>query len=494
MNKVLYTILTMVCIINICSAQNISELARWSYAEPTGTARTLGVGGAFGAMGGDYSVIHINPAGIADYRRSEFIISPTIKVQKTKSYFTANTSNPTTVNKSTLGLDNVSFVIATSPSSTWTTSNFAFGFSRQSDVGRNFTVNGKTKGTITNYFAEKANGKAPDKLDDFNAYPAFSTGAIFDVDGDNNYETDFASNDVVVDKVQNVFQKGGVNEFTLGWAGEYQHKLNVGFSMGMPIFSFEENKDYTEDDITESIPVFTRLKFEEALNTTGVGFNLRGGAVFKIANRVRIGGAFHSPTWVKFTDNYNVTLTYSYNDNGDPQSYDYSSADGSFEYKMTTPWKVLGSLGTTYQLGDIKGFVDADVEYLDYTNASYNGTAYSDSPAERTRTNEINRDVQSKFGTATNLRVGTELAYQSFRVRVGYGIERTPFIADDFYNNKTSFGLGYREDNFYIDLGVRIAQYTEGYNAYTVEESSLDPLANIETNRTRANLTLGFKF
>jgi hypothetical protein len=474
-------------------AQNLSDLARWSYTEPTGTARTLGVGSAFGAMGGDYSVIHINPAGIADYRISEFIISPTIKVQKTNSFFTANASNNTTLNKSTLGLDNISFVIASSPSSIWTTSNFAMGFTRQSDVGRNYSVTGRTKGSIANYFAESANGIAATDLDDFIAFPAYNTGAIYDGDKDKNYETDFASPDVLVNKTQNVYQKGGINELTLGWAGEYDHKMNVGFAIGMPIYSFEESKDYKEDDIDESIPVFTRLKYEEALNTTGVGFNIRGGAVFKIANRVRIGGAFHSPTWAKFTDNYNTTMQYSFND-GTPQSYDYSSGDGTFEYKMTTPWKLIGSLGTTYQIGDVKGFVDADIEYLDYTNANYNGTAYSDTPEERTETNKVNRSVQSKFGPAANLRVGTELGYKTFRVRVGYGLDRTPFIADDFYNHKTSFGLGYREDNFYIDLGVRVAQYTEGYNAYTVLDAALDPLANIETSRTRANLTLGFKF
>jgi hypothetical protein len=54
--------------------------------------------------------------------------------------------------------------------------------------------------------------------------------------------------------------------------------------------------------------------------------------------------------------------------------------------------------------------------------------------------------------------------------------------------------LGFREDNFFIDLGFRIAKNVEGYNPYVVIDSDLDPLANIKTTRTRSALTVGFKF
>jgi hypothetical protein len=232
---------------------------------------------------------------------------------------------------------------------------------------------------------------------------------------------------------------------------------------------------------------------DELLNTTGVGINVRGGATLKIANRLRIAGAFHSPTWAKFTDDYSTSLVYSFND-GEAQTYDYQSQNGSFEYNIKTPWKFVGSIGSTYQVGDLKGFVDADVEFIDYTNASYDGTAYSSDPGESTYTNEVNRDIQKKLGSATNLRLGTELAYKYLRLRLGYGIERTPFIADDFFNKRISFGIGYRDENYYVDLGIRTTSLNEGYNAYTVIDSKLDPLANIQSDNTRANLTIGFKF
>jgi hypothetical protein len=145
-------------------------------------------------------------------------------------------------------------------------------------------------------------------------------------------------------------------------------------------------------------------------------------------------------------------------------------------------------------VGNLVGFINSDVEFIDYTNANYNGTAYSTDPDEQQYTNVVNRDIETKLGTSVNLRLGTELGYKNLRLRGGYGIERTPFIADDFYNHKYSGGIGYREDNYFIDLGVRLNQNSEGYNPYTVLDSDLDPLANLKTSRVRFAATLGFKF
>ena len=37
-----------------------------------GTARYMGLSGAFGALGGDMTAVDINPAGLAVYKNSEF--------------------------------------------------------------------------------------------------------------------------------------------------------------------------------------------------------------------------------------------------------------------------------------------------------------------------------------------------------------------------------------------------------------------------------------
>ncbi|MBK9255679.1 MAG: hypothetical protein IPM42_09355 [Saprospiraceae bacterium] len=476
--------------------QNITDIVRWSDLDPAGTARTLGVGSAFGAMGGDFSVININPAGIADFRISEFTFTPSLNFSRTEAYFAADKNSLERSKRSGLGLDNIGFVISTNrKGSSWTSSNLAIGFSRIADFNRNIFVQGQSKGSITTMFAEKANTISEDDLDDFIAFPALSTGAIYDFDKDLFYDTDFtAYPEAVIQKEQELIQRGGINELAIGWAGEYQNKLNIGISMGIPFANFEETKVYQETDPNNNVPAFNRLSYTERLNTTGLGVNFKLGFIYKMNNTFRLGGAIHSPTWFRFTDDYTTSLTYSYIDNG-VETYTYNSPDGNFRYRMSNPWRAVGSVGTIYRVGEIKGFLNADIEFVDYTSANYNGTAYSNDPSEAIYTNEVNRSVQNKLASATNLRLGTELAYQSLRLRVGYSWEQSPFNADNFYNNRLSFGIGIREDRFFVDLGIRISERAEGYNPYVVlDQVNLDPLTNINTNRTKGAITVGFKF
>ncbi len=494
MRSLYQIIIISILTISSAIAQNVSDVVRWSSIDYVGTARTLGVGSAFGSMGGDFSVININPAGIADYRVSEFTFTPSLRGSKTTSWFKKDSLNRELSKSNRFGIDNIGFVFASKPGSSLTSSNFAIGFSRIADFNRNATISGTIPGSITTYFAEQANGNSVDELDDFITYPAYETGAIFDFDKDKFYETDFSSPSQKVKRSQQITQRGGINELALGWAGEYENQFNMGFSMGVPFATFEELKVYEEIDPTDEIGVFDNLSYTEVLNTSGVGINFKAGVTYKIENTVRIAGAFHSPTWYKFTDDYSTSMLYAFTDGNGRQRYELDSPDGSFEYRITTPWRAVGSLGTTLRLGDIRGFINGDIEYVDYSNANYNGTAFLDTPDEQRWTNEVNRNIINKLGSATNVRLGSEFGYKHLRLRAGYSIERSAFIADDFYNNKVSFGFGFRTDKFFMDMGFRVAQYVEGYNPYVVLDSNQDPLANIETSRTRGNLTLGFKF
>lgn len=481
-------------------AQNISDVVRWSSTDPTGTARTLGVGSAFGAMGGDFSVININPAGIADFRISEFTFTPSLRGYKTDSWFKSD-PNSNQLSKGTgLGLDNIGFVFASNPGSKWTSSNFAIGYSRITDFKRNIYLKGQTPGSIVTRFAQLANNNSVEEITDINggliydAGLAWYTYAINDYisdDGTIKYFTDFDSIKGNISKSQDRNIAGGVNELAIGWAGEYNNQLNVGFSVGIPFSSYEETKSYKEVDENNEIDYFEELEYVERLSISGVGINFKAGFVYKITPAIRLGGAFHSPTWNRFTDNYSTKLTYEIT-NTEPLSYE--SPEGTFEYKISTPWRAVGSVGTTYSIGNIKGFINADIEYLDYTNANYNGTAFSSSPDEREYTNEVNRDILNNLGSATNVRIGTEFGYKALRLRLGYSIEQAAFIDEQNKNNKTSFGIGFREDKFFIDLGFRVSQFAEGYNPYVVSDSKANPLSNINTTRTRSALTLGFKF
>ena len=94
---------------------------------------------------------------------------------------------------------------------------------------------------------------------------------------------------------------------------------------------------------------------------------LKPAFIYAPIRQIRIGGAFHSPTWFTLNDDYYTNLNYSYDD-GESQYYSNRSPDGSFKYKLKAPARVVGSLGTIYKLGPIQGFINGDVEWVDYNN------------------------------------------------------------------------------------------------------------------------------
>lgn len=478
-------------------SQNLTDIVRWSTIDPAGSGRTLGVNNAFGAMGGDYMSTYINPAGIGDFKKGEFVFSPSLIINKANSYLDADPNNREIDKLNRFTINNVAFVIANyRPNRNFTSSNFSFGFSRTADFNNRTYFKGKSVGTITEMFAEKANGLTEDQLDDFIAFPAFFTGAIFDFDKNNIYETDFAQDDLLVTKEQNKDQRGSINELAFTWAGEYKNKFNVGLTVGIPFANFEETKTYRESDPNNEIATFNFLEYTESLNTTGVGINTKLGFLYKASPKFRLGMAFHSPTWFRLTDDYSTSLTYSYDNvvNTYPPRGTQNPITGNFKYKITNPWKAIGSIGTIYKAGDIKGFINLDLEYIDYTASNYNGTAYTSDPGEITYTNEVNRDILNRLNNGVNIKLGTELAYENIRFRAGYNRLISAFNADDFHNNSYAFGLGFREDKFYIDFGLRWLEQNSAENVYSVIDASRDALVQMTNNKTIGVLTLGFKF
>jgi hypothetical protein len=494
MQKIKFTIVFL-CLQIALNAQNISDIVRWSTMQPAGTASALGVSNSIGAVGGDIMSASFNPAGIAEFKKSNFTFSGGFEINDNESFLVNNRESVNRLRSTKFGLNNIGFIIGNyRPNKNFTSSNFAIGFTKTANFKNKIFYNGKTEGTMTEYFAERANSLSVDELDDFVAFPAYNTGAIFDFDGDRNYETDFAQDDLLVQKQQNINRKGSANELSFTWAGEYKNKFNIGLGIGIPFVSFSEEKVYIESDPDDEIATFNRLKYIEDLAITGAGFNAKIGILAKPFNWFRIGGAFHSPTWFTLEDTYTTSLEYSY----DNETNVYPGIDDDipqlqFKYNLSNPWKAIGSVGSVFKLGQVAGFVNFDLEYIDYLSAEYDGTAHSDSPGEIEYTNELNRSILNSFESRTNYRFGAELAYDAYRIRGGVYQFQSPFKNETETSRSYSFGAGFRGERFYLDFAIQLAGQTTGYNAYTVTNSSRDPLVNVDNNRTLALMTMGFK-
>lgn len=88
-------------------AQGELDAYKYSQNDVTGTARYLGMGGAFGALGGDISAMSSNPAGLGVYRSSEVVTSLSLSSIKTNSNWNGSVND---VSKTKFNFDNIAYV------------------------------------------------------------------------------------------------------------------------------------------------------------------------------------------------------------------------------------------------------------------------------------------------------------------------------------------------------------------------------------------------
>lgn len=481
-------------------SQTVAEAVRYSFLNYSGTARTAGVGYSFGAMGGDFGAVALNPAGLADFRKSEIMFSPSFNNINSTAYLNADAASTFDDKVSSrMFLDNIGIVVASSPGHKLITSNFAIGLNQLNNYTENISYSGTTEGSLTERFLQLGNGNSdefgtrnPDFLDDFEAGLAYEVGALYE-DPNNSlyYVTDFIESDQV-SKNQRINRTGRMNELSFSWAAKFRNKIGLGISIGVPFVSFEELKSYVERDPNDDIPFFETLEYTENLTTSGTGINVKLGLNTTVAKIVRLGLAYHSPSYIGLNDSYSTALRYTYND-GTNNSFNSESPDGLFEYSVTTPGKFLASAGALLNISqDLKGFVNADFEYKDYGTSSFNlGDDSNEIEFER----ELNDNISSDLQATTAFKLGAEIAYKMLRIRAGANLIGSPYVDESRNNvsNLYSFGLGLRKDRFYIDIAYLKDNSTTEYAPYRVIEDNRIQRVTNESSRNKVLFTFGFK-
>jgi len=488
--KLKFTYLFVFISCYILEAQNFSDALRYSQTLVSGTARTVSVGAAYSSLGADFSVLSINPAGLATYRRSEIVVTPSLFFGTDKTSFVEGMSAE---DKSNLKfhVDNIGFVRVgrRNPASSWKTSNFAVGINRIAEFDEKFSYSGSSQGTITDRWIAESNGVAPEALDDFELGPAFDAEAIYDwSDTEMNYLRDLFATDII-DKNQTVERDGGIYEVALGWAGNYNEKFSLGLGVGVPILAYEEVKNYQELDNGDLIPVFNALRFQENLAVSGVGVNFKLGTIIHPNRKIRLGLSAESPTFYSITEDFSTIVGYSYELDDEMFTRNESSPDGTYSYSLRTPWKANVGLSYLFTLNDINGFISAAADYKNYGGAKFGFS--DDSQGERME----NEAIAFQLGSAINYHVGGEFAIKKFRVRAGLIMEGSPFEVDtNEFNNIYSTGIGYRGKRFFIDTAFRLNTGTEGYSPYLVDPSNgVSQNVIIDKNFNKFLLTFGYK-
>jgi hypothetical protein len=478
-------------------AQTISDALRYSNLEVGGTARTVGVGGGIGALGADYSVLSTNPAGIAAFRTNEFVITPGVYNSKVTSLLERGTGNePIDESLAKFNLANIGIILNYRPQySKWTTFNLGIGFNRLASFNQDFVFRGKSSGSIVQRFTELANDEI---FDEFEGILAENALAIYPTSFDpnvytNDFEDALTTPGYEIEREQFIQTRGSYSELVFSVGGNFDEKIMVGATIGVPFINYDEEKTYEERDVDSSVIYFDELLFQENLSTSGTGINLKLGFIYRISQMFRVGAAIHTPTAFRLTDNFSTQLRYDYTDGGGSATTTEDSPEGNFEYRLKTPWRAMANFAVLIKR---KGFISADIEYVDYSGSDFNLTANSTSIEDRDFEINLNDQVRNSFKSAVNLKIGGEYAHENLRFRAGYGISGTPYADSNITNNAYSLGFGIREKSFYIDFAYKYSKIKEGYVPYLLSEGrqTEEQLVSNDVASTRILLTAGFKF
>lgn len=476
-------------LLNSLVAQTASDILRYSNTNPQGTARAMGIGGAIGGLGGDFTSLSINPAGIGGYWKSEFMVSPVLIANNTRSSLNGGLESHELDRQ--FGISNLGIVFTSSSDrGAWKAVSMGIGLNKLASYNQEFFFTNETQGTIVDRFAGLAVDLTPDQLDPFEAGLAYQSGAIYDIGNDLLYESDFDAQDQdVFRKNQLVKTEGYNNELVIAFGGNLKDKLLLGATVGIPFVSFSSEKIYEESDEADVIPAFQRLQFDEFLTTEGGGVNLKFGAIAKLNNNIRIGAAFHTPTYLSLTDRFANEFTYQYNDGGGDESFSNVSPDGEFEYGMTTPWKAVAN--AAWIIGK-KGFISTDIEYIDYGLAKYDFTTNSDNLEDRLYQDEVNAEIRELYKAALNFKLGGELAHEGFRFRAGAQLLGSAFVDDNSFQTIFSAGIGVRGNKAFLDLAFSHSRINETYLPYRVDNAPNQLVDNLQ-GKNQVVLTLGIK-
>ena len=181
MKKIALAFLQIIFIYSVNLAQSVSDVLRFSTIQNSSTARSLGVGNSMSVLGGDFSTVSINPAGLAGFRSSDFTISFGYSSINNETQSILNTvPNERVSNKITF--NNVGLVLASQSSregSNWTTANFAVGLNKLANFKEKISYDYKDlkDRSIIRSFRDQA---VAGKFDLFGNELAFETGAIYE--------------------------------------------------------------------------------------------------------------------------------------------------------------------------------------------------------------------------------------------------------------------------------------------------------------------------
>ena len=230
--------------------------------------------------------------------------------------------------------------------------------------------------------------------------------------------------------------------------------------------------------------IFDKLIFRENLRTTGNGYTFKLGAIARPIDMLRIGFAYHLPTFYNLNDRFTTEMEAFIDPaEGYAKQVAYSPI-GDYDYKLKTPSKLIGSMALT--IGKV-GLVSVDYERVDYSKAKLDAQDYD-------FFNE-NSEIKGLYRNTNNLRLGGEMRFGTAYFRGGYSFYQSPYVSNeantDANINTYSAGLGMRGRYFFVDFGFSNSNVEEVYYMYVPQMTDGSRNKSIGNNMI---MTIGYRF
>ena len=526
-------------------AQSAYDAFLFSENDYEGTARTVAMGNAFTALGGDLGSISLNPAGSAVAKYSQFSITPSLT-------FTANTTKGVSPyedgylpyfekqyrNNSTAfslpnfgitfswdtgrrsGLRNITLGIVSNCSNSWDEDVYAAGRNSTTSFMGSMAANATANG----YLGSELN------MDDaYDYYPwkdvvGYHSGMISTFGG---YNDQFVgASELIIDHNGNTEivlggplqqsygrqVRGRKNEYVFNIGANISDFLYIGANLGITAMNYdyaEYFKEAAEDPSDFEIELdngsrmyFDRMKYNYNYYVETSGIYGKFGFILTPGAGLRIGAAIQTPTATTVAEEWSHSGKTEFTES--KYNASASSPDGSDKYSFREPWRA--NVGLAYTIGQF-AVISADYEMCDYSTMKFKRESFSD---YHDYFEDINNEIKTIYGMSHMFRLGAEVKLGTIAVRGGYGRTLSPEKADVFgepipqmATQNASFGLGFAsKGSFFADAAVRYCfatqEYFMPYDDYMYDANG-DLLAfapEILNTRSawKAMLTIGWRF
>lgn len=486
------------------SSPYVGDALRFSKMDHLGTARFNSMAGSFGALGGDFSAINVNPAGLGIYRSSEFSFTPGFLYTSANAEFRENAVEDDRFN---FNIGNIGYVgNYNNGNSGWKEYSFAVGYNRVNNFSKRVSFSGISRADehflasslIDDYVYDLNNDMVGVNKEDiefeypFGHFQAYYNFLLNPSPNDPHYYLREFKGDEPIEQKSTTVTRGGVGETFFSFGGNYNDKLYLGALLGFQSLRYETERRYEEtilynQHMSSDTSVVMNFRQNDELVISGLGFNFKLGMIYRLNDVLRLGGAIHTPTFYSLSEEYTMDIVASFSDfEADPVPED-QQAVSNYDYRLHTPFRFIGS--AAWIIGT-QALVNLDYEYVNYSNIKLReNRVYSSTTSDF---DFENKEINQVYAGTHNLRLGAEYRVDPFTLRAGIRYDDNPYsesVDADEKRYTYSFGAGYRYESFFLDAAYMFSNYDELNYPYASSVA-----AQIENKSGYFTLTAGFRF